>query len=125
MSYTTDLDKAQWWHEAALAYSRSIPGNFTAIMVGWIGDSVPSVGIVRNDIIEKLEWAYNNRTIDQGWLGEHECEICNTHTDRGEILIIDGDRMYVAPKMILHYIKDHSYHPPEEFINALNKINVP
>ena len=92
-------------------------------MVGWIGDKIPSVGEVTNDIIEKLEWAYDNRAIDQGWLGEHDCEICNNYTDRGEILIIDEDKMYVAPKMILHYIKEHSYRPPEEFLEAVDKIS--
>ena len=77
----------------------------------------------RYEIIEKLEWVYDNRTIDQGWLGEHECEICNNYTDRGEILIIDDDKMYVVPKMILHYIKDHFYRPPEDFINAVDNIS--
>lgn len=124
MSYTPDLEKTEWWHEINFAYSKSIPEKFTAIMVGWIGNRIPSAGEVLNEIIEKLEWAYDNRTIDQGWLGEHECEICNNYTDRGEILIIDDDKMYVAPRMILHYIKDHSYRPPEEFIDAVAKINI-
>ena len=124
MSYTPDLKKTEWWHEIDFAYSKSIPEKFTAIMVGWIGNRIPSTGKVLKEIIEKLEWAYDNREIDQGWLGEHECEICNNYTDRGEILIIDDDKMYVAPKMILHYIRDHSYRPPEEFIHAVDKINV-
>ena len=124
MSYTADLKKTEWWHEIDFAYSKSIPDKFTAIMVGWIGNRIPSAGEVSYEIIEKLEWAYDNREIDQGWLGEHECKICNNYTDRGEILIIDGNKMYVAPKMILHYIKDHSYRPPEEFIDAVNKLNV-
>jgi hypothetical protein len=75
-------------------------------------------------MIEKLVWAYYNRTIDQGCLGEYECGICNNHTNRGEILIIDDDKMYVTPKMILHYIKDHGYCPPEKFIAAVDKIHV-
>jgi hypothetical protein len=61
---------------------------------------------------------------NEGCLGEHECEICHNHTDRGEILIIDDDKMYVAPQMILHYIKDHSYRPPKEFMDAVDKISV-
>jgi len=124
MSYTPDLKKTEWWHEIDFAYSKSIPEKFTAIMVGWLGNRIPSSGEVLIEIIEKLEWAYDHRVIDQGWLGEHECEICNNYTDRGEILIIDDDKMYVAPKMILHYIRDHSYRPPGEFIHAVDKINV-
>ena len=124
MSFIPDLEKTEWWHEISFAYGKSIPEKFTAIMVGWLGNTIPSAGEVPNEIIEKLEWASVNRTIDQGWLGEHECEVCNNYTDRGEILIIDDDKMYVAPKMILHYIKGHSYRPPQEFIDAVDKIKV-
>jgi len=73
MSYTPDLKKTEWWHDIAFAYSKSIPEKFTAIMVGWIGNRIPPSGKVSNKIIEKLEWTYDNRTIDQGWLREHEC----------------------------------------------------
>ncbi len=124
MSYTPDLKKIEWWHEVNLAYSKSIPDKFTAIMVGWIRDMIQSTREVTDDIIETLEWAYDNREIDKGWLGEHECEICNNHADRGEILIMDNDRMYGAPKMILHYIKNYFYRPPEEFIDAVDRIEI-
>lgn len=124
MSYTPDLEETEWWHEINLAYSKSIPDKFTGIMVGWLGNRIPTTGEVSPDILEKLKWAYDNRIIDQGWLGEHECEICNNHVDRGELLIIDGDKMYVAPRMILHYINEHSYLPPNEFLDAVGNINV-
>jgi hypothetical protein len=123
MSYIPDLEKGEWWHVVNLAYSKSIPDTFNAVLVGWIGDKIPSTGNVSAETMKKLEWAYENRVIDQGALGEHECEICNDHTDRGEILIIDGENMYVAPRMIVHYIKVHSYRPPEEFLIAVDKIN--
>ena len=124
MSYTPDLEETKWWHWVDFAYSKSIPPEFTATLVGWLGNKVLSSGPVSKDVLEKLAWAYKNREIDQGSLGEHECEICNTHADRGEILIMDGDKMYVAPKMVLHYIKDHGYRPPEEFIDAVRRINM-
>ncbi len=125
MSYTPGLEETEWWHEINLAYSKSIPEKFTAIMVGWLGNSVPTTGEVSPENLEKLEWVYENRIIDQGWMGEHECEICNNHVDRGELLVIDGDKMYVAPRMILHYINEHAYLPPKEFLNAIGNIHVP
>ena len=118
-----DLEEKEWWHVVDLAYNKSIPENFNAVMVGWLGSKIPSTGEVSTKTINKLEWALANRAIDQAWMGEHECEICNKHTDRGEILIIDGEKMYVAPRMILHYIKSHSYRPPKEFISAVDKID--
>ncbi len=81
-------------------------------MIGWLGDVVPTTGAVSGDIIEKLRWACDHRTIDQGWLGEHECEICHNYSDRGEVLITEGDQKYVAPRMIVHYIEAHAYRPP-------------
>lgn len=123
MSYLPDLKKCVWWHSPNLAYDPSIPSEFNAVLVGWIGDKILSTGNVPAETLKKLEWAYNNRDIDQGALGEHDCEVCNNHTDRGEILIIDGEIMYVTPRMIVHYIKTHSYLPPEEFLLAVDKIN--
>ena len=123
MSYNPDLEEREWWHVVDFAYSNSIPENFDAVMVGWIGDKILSKGNVPVETMKKLEWAYNNRTIDKACLGEHECEICKNHTDRGEILIIDSEKMFVAPRMIVHYIKAHSYCPPKEFLRAVDKIN--
>ncbi len=124
MTIISDLEEQQWSHEVELAYSDSIPAEFPAILVGWLGTSVPATGRINSDTLRKLEWAADNRNIDQGWLGEHECEICNSHYDRGEILICDEEKNYVAPHMILHYIKDHSYLPPQEFLDAVAAIEI-
>jgi len=123
MAYYKDLVKKQWWHNTNLSYDPSVPGEFTAVMIGWIGNEVPSVGEIDDKMLSKLEWACSNRVIDQGWLGEHECEVCNSHTDRGEILIVYNNTMYVAPRILLHYITAHSYLPPGEFLNAVDKIS--
>jgi hypothetical protein len=85
--------------------------------------------------LEECDWwhspglAYDSALPEQfratmvGWLGEHRCEICRNHTDRGEILILYGNRMYVAPRMILHYIKAHAYRPPEEFLKVMQALD--
>jgi hypothetical protein len=44
----------------------------------------------------------------------------------GEVQLAgEGDTVYVAPTMILHYIIEHHYLPPEEFIDALRLGRVP
>jgi hypothetical protein len=54
-------------------------------------------------------------------IGELELKLGN-----GEIRICgDGDTVYVAPTMIVHYILDHDYLPAEEFIQALRIGRVP
>jgi len=123
MGYIPDLEESEWWHVADYAYDTSIAENFNATLIGWLGSEIHSIGKISPETLGKLEWAADKRGIDQGSLGEHECEICNNHTDRGEILIVDGEKMYVAPRMIVHYIKEHCYHPPEEFLRAVDKID--
>jgi hypothetical protein len=69
--------------------------------------------------------------------GRHYCEFCPTPmvtmSDRGPTLVeppsaiwgnreirvpADCGRIYVAPKLVLHYVEAHGYLPPEEFMNA-------
>ncbi|KQC06071.1 MAG: hypothetical protein APR54_07760 [Candidatus Cloacimonas sp. SDB] len=122
MSYFSDMQVVEWWHMPFLSFDQDIPDQFSATMIGWLGDKVSSKGELPHSILEKLEWAYDHRLFDQGFLGCHECEICCNYSDRGEILIEDNQNMYVAPRMILHYIKEHRYLPPEVFVNALNHL---
>jgi hypothetical protein len=75
-------------------------------------------------------------------LGFHDCEFCDTpqpdkitiphpkysSTKLGstEIMIIgQNDRSYHAPDLIYHYIRDHNYLPPAEFIEAVMSVAAP
>jgi hypothetical protein len=62
----------------------------------------------------------------------HECELCRDEQatllskrgDRyvrgnGALYIPTADCVYVAPLMIVHYVREHSYRPPEEFMAAV------
>lgn len=118
------MEECDWWHSPGLAYDSALPEQFRATMVGWLGKEVTACGEVNGKILKKLEWACQYLTIDQGCLGEHQCEICQDHTERGEVLIPYGSRMYVAPRMILHYIKAHAYRPPEEFLKVLQALEI-
>ena len=122
MSYFPDLQVMSWSHLPGLSFDQDIPDQFMATMIGWLGSKVPSKGEIPHSILEKLEWAYDHRLIDQGCLGYHECEICSNYSERGEIMIEDNQNIYVAPRMILHYIKEHKYLPPEVFVKALDQL---
>ena len=66
--------------------------------------------------------------VEMGW---HACEFCSLPTARGlqfsryarlgsgNLWIPTASAVYEAPAMILHYIADHGYAPPEEFIAAV------
>ena len=51
-------------------------------------------------------------------MGFHLCEYCRDETSSGDVTLDYGNgRIYQVPDMILHYIADHQYMPPDEFIN--------
>jgi hypothetical protein len=70
-----------------------------------------------------------------GWAGEHSCDLgsCGSKLSQPEfkwrgmriprccstdIVIPDRTVIYVAPALILHYIRAHHYLPPSRFIEA-------
>ena len=42
-----------------------------------------------------------------------------SRSSNGEIRIRNGDTVYAAPILIVHYIEEHGYLPPSEFLRAL------
>lgn len=51
-------------------------------------------------------------------MGFHTCHICNKETSSGEVTLdfVSGNS-YCVPDMILHYIRDHDFRPPDAFVN--------
>jgi hypothetical protein len=58
-------------------------------------------------------------------MGVHVCEFCAGHSDTGEMAIPSGDLLFVAPRMIVHYIEFHEYLPPSEFVAAVTACPYP
>jgi hypothetical protein len=56
--------------------------------------------------------------------GYHHCEFClekrrDQAKGNGQIRIVRADGLwYAAPTMVYHYVVDHKYRPPQEFIDA-------
>ncbi|WP_443732247.1 DUF7919 family protein [Streptomyces griseochromogenes] len=92
--------------------------------IGWLGRSfgVPTgEGGVNSQALARLEFEIRKpRSLA---LGVHECEFCRSNppvTGNGEIHIFGTDgTTYSTPTMIVHYIRDHAYSPPSEFVSAL------
>src|SRR5262245_26583431 len=55
------------------------------------------------------------------FLGGHHCELCRDHRAYGvvNIGVPCGDVIFIAPELIAHYVADHQYLPPDEFVTAL------
>jgi len=55
--------------------------------------------------------------------GSHECTLCQFDGQAGSdhIFIPYRDKIFVAPKLINHYISCHRYMPPKEFLSAIQE----
>jgi hypothetical protein len=69
-----------------------------------------------------------------GW---HDCSLCGRKPGDGplrrviegreaplgvwQIYVPDSDLMYEAPTLIVHYIEEHGYLPPDRFLDALRR----
>jgi hypothetical protein len=51
--------------------------------------------------------------------GHHTCEFCGKEHDSRNFGIPSGDLLFIAPAMVAHYIEQHGYSPPAEFISAV------
>ncbi|WP_186438560.1 ankyrin repeat domain-containing protein [Cohnella terricola] len=91
--------------------------------IGWInGVNVYKKGIVSSDFIENLR-LYTIKSFNE-IRGNVNCSLCSdkfTTLGLSEIRVIskDGKNKYASPSMIIHYVTEHHYCPPEEFIRAV------
>src|SRR5262249_8758090 len=51
--------------------------------------------------------------------GYHECEFCGKARSSSEFEVPGLGVVYCAPDMITHYVEEHEYRPPQEFIDAV------
>jgi hypothetical protein len=51
--------------------------------------------------------------------GYHTCEFCGRAHGTGNFGVLSDDLLFVAPEMVVHYVREHGYRPPAEFIAAV------
>jgi hypothetical protein len=69
------------------------------------------------DSIEALGWGAAG--------GFHTCEFCEKSLASGTFGVPAGEEIFDAPEMIAHYVEQHSYLPPEEFMAAVLACPIP
>jgi hypothetical protein len=90
--------------------------------VGWLENEKPfATGKVPIDFFEKLSELQKNPWTFAFFCGFHECSICQFKGKSGikNIFIPHNKKIYVCPELITHYINNHFYLPPDEFIEAV------
>ncbi len=95
------------------------------VAIGYLSWGEPfEKGIVSRTFLNKLRMLWNEGGVT-GSLGHHECEFCideGNYENRGkscqEKTLMDKENKikYQFPEMIFHYITEHHYLPPKQFI---------
>jgi hypothetical protein len=108
------------------------------IRIGWLNREQPfSQGFADPAFMDKLKLFYESRVRQSR--GFHICPFCEARqfgisTEMsGKTLILgsaeievkdEQGRVFVAPDLLYHYITEHHYLPPKEFIEAVCKVSV-
>ena len=130
MTYFADL--------ASFTYLGACSGDARAI--AWLEADHDHVrGDVHPDVIAALERLFLNAWQPITAAGWHDCSLCGRKETDGPImreivgkhemmgasnlLVPAGNVIYAAPSLIIHYIEEHGYKPPDAFIEALSAID--
>jgi hypothetical protein len=110
-----------------------LPG---VLAVGWLSLTHPfQHGIVPVSLVEKLQVLAVTRSVNQ-MRGFHICEFCASpelpismngverFLGSAEIWIPGSNVLLAAPDMIVHYVRDHEYRPPELYLQALEAVDL-
>lgn len=112
-----------------------LPPGLQLRAVGWIEQPSFPTGPVPQACIVALAAAHSTGVFRDGTRGIHTCTLCGRNMRKvrwglfpwrilrlkghGHYLVRRGDTVYMAPELLLHYIREHRYLPPEEFVDAV------
>ena len=122
------------YFEDLTPYSYNLPKALSDVLnIGWLAsDHDYTMGSVSQDFMSKLTLLIVELKTNLA-RGYHECDFCRTdaretipfqgstiYLGSAEIWVpsVDGTVIYAAPSLIYHYISDHNYCPPLDFIEA-------
>ncbi|MCP4537518.1 MAG: hypothetical protein GY832_10260 [Chloroflexi bacterium] len=108
-----------------------LPKGLRLCAIGWIEKPGFPTGQVSNECIDALVAGYPSKIFSDGTRGVHSCTLCNQSIVQmhwkgqtvqlkgyGHYLIQMEETVYIAPALLLHYICEHHYCPPQEFVYA-------
>lgn len=109
-----------------------LPDGITLRAVGWLERPGFTTGTIPKDCITALVEGLRVGIFSDGTRGIHTCTLCGKTMPEikwkgrqirlqghGHYLVRQGQIVYMAPSLLLHYILDHGYRPPDEFLDAV------
>jgi len=107
------------------------------VNIGWLEEhSLFRIGALDPRVYQLLEEHYAALVANQ-MRGHHGCPLCPADAPdppiqvegkrvllgAAELWVPRGDGgVFVAPDLAIHYLRSHSYHPPEEFVAAVLRL---
>lgn len=87
--------------------------------IGWLesGFQFPT-GPMDPSQLARLEQLSKWRWRAAMFLGWHDCSLCGNARGLSNLFVPAGTRVFVAPELIVHYIREHGYCPPTDFLAA-------
>jgi hypothetical protein len=116
----------------AYSYGATDHSEASARNIGWLAAGVDFPTSPADPKFVQRLWRYCGISVGQT-RGLHECEMCRSRNAnevrRGDERLLLGSaeirvvsregHVYAAPNLIYHYVVDHSYAPPPEFVSAV------
>ncbi len=93
------------------------------VKIAWLDEGKPyTEGKCPEEFLKKLK-KLDVRVHTKGW---HTCPFCGNATSSTQFIWqIKGKIHYDVPYMIIHYIEEHNYLPPQEFIDFVMNNDLP
>lgn len=143
MTYFPDLTPYVYWPEYVRG-DRLYPEDVEVFNVGWLGtghdfptyEGDPDPEFMRNLITLAADHSTNATRGIHGCDLPHRDETENYQDDavygdrtlflgHAEIHLVAADgRWLAAPTLVVHYVRDHRYQPPEEFVEAVKAMRI-
>lgn len=103
--------------------------NKTAVYIGWLepSEEEPTTGETSEDFKERIrEICEGEQFLEESHRGWHMCPLCASGRSSRTFLISSSveDKFYYFPGMVHHYVSEHNYKPPEEFVEAVMALNL-
>jgi hypothetical protein len=95
---------------------------------GWLDEAVPFLTAKTSGTFRAHLQRVCTEQVVFKCKGVHRCQLCakrgKEYTGNGEIRVEDtrNDCIWAAPQMIAHYVEVHNYHPPTDFIRAVERL---
>jgi hypothetical protein len=98
-------------------------GRGDGLNIGWLEKGYDfKTGEVDSHLTDKLD----KLKPYESYRGSHRCELCASKDalTNSDYMIEGNGKKYYFPGLLKHYIVDHKYLPPQEFLDALSDLKI-